>query len=113
MNLGDILAFEKANGIIPVGSVVMIRSDFHKRWDEVGFAKIFPFPGVTLEALKFLHINRTILFHGPEVRRLEEIYNYSWRNPFSPLVILYTLQINIRHLFKMCLPVSFLYQMFS
>src|SRR3546814_11578096 len=44
----------------------MIRSDWYKRWsDTARFAKA-PFPGITLDALKYLHLERKILFHGHE-----------------------------------------------
>lgn len=62
----DVLAWEARHGRIPDGAVVFIRSDWYKRWDEVDrFAKK-PFPGVSLSALKFLHLERRILFHGHE-----------------------------------------------
>lgn len=62
----DILHWEQQHGRIPEGSVVMVRSDFYKRWDEPDFSNIKPFPGITLAALQFLHLNRSILFHGHE-----------------------------------------------
>jgi len=61
----DILEWEKKYGKIPEGAVVMIRSDWYKRWPKKEFSD-FPFPGITLEALKFLHEKRHILFHGHE-----------------------------------------------
>ncbi len=63
----DIKAWEAKHGKIPEGSVVMIRSDWHKKWttDPERFNKA-PFPGITLDALKFLHLERHILFHGHE-----------------------------------------------
>ena len=36
------------------------------RWGEVGRFNQKPFPGVGLDALKFLHLERGILFHGHE-----------------------------------------------
>lgn len=65
-NVGDIRAWETAHGTIPEGSVVMIRSDWYKRWKEVDRFAQAPFPGITLDALKFLHLERRILFHGHE-----------------------------------------------
>jgi kynurenine formamidase len=66
MQVRDILAFEKAHGRIPQGSVVFIRSDWSKRWPDPKLATEDKFPGVTLDALKFLHLQRHILFHGHE-----------------------------------------------
>src|SRR3546814_13684537 len=44
----------------------MFRSDWYKNWaDRENFAKA-PFPGVRLDALKYLHLERKILFHGHE-----------------------------------------------
>jgi kynurenine formamidase len=45
---------------------VFIHSDWAKRWDEPGIAADARFPGVTLAALKFLHLRRHILMHGHE-----------------------------------------------
>jgi kynurenine formamidase len=44
----------------------MIRSDWHKKWADVNRYNKKPFPGVSLDALKFLHLERKILFHGHE-----------------------------------------------
>ena len=64
----DVLAWEAANGGVPAGSVVMVRSDWHKRWPDA--ARFKPadgrFPGVSLGALKLLHLERRILLHGHE-----------------------------------------------
>jgi kynurenine formamidase len=67
----DILAFERRHGRIPRGSVVMVRSDWSKKWTEdpaqaKALAADPVFPGVSLDALKFLHQKRNILFHGHE-----------------------------------------------
>jgi kynurenine formamidase len=62
----DILAWEKAHGRIPEGSVVFVRSDWSKDWPDPKLAIRTPFPGVKLEALRFLHEERHILFHGHE-----------------------------------------------
>ena len=64
--VADIQAWEAKHGRIPQGSVVMIRSDWYKKWAEVERFNKKPFPGVTLEALQFLHLERQILFHGHE-----------------------------------------------
>lgn len=63
----DILAWERKHGTIPVGAVVMFRSDWSKLWssDPMRFNQK-PFPGVSLETLQFLHLQRQILFHGHE-----------------------------------------------
>ena len=49
----------------------MVRSDWSKKWtDDPAKAKALAadpnFPGVSLDALKFLHLQRHILFHGHE-----------------------------------------------
>ena len=48
--------------------VVMVRSDWSKRWPDA--ARFQPadgkFPGVSLDALKLLHLERKILLHGHE-----------------------------------------------
>ncbi len=66
LQVPDILAWEKRYGRIPSGSVVMVRSDWSKRWGEPGLAAEPKFPGVSLPALRFLHEQRHILFHGHE-----------------------------------------------
>jgi kynurenine formamidase len=71
LRVSDIRAFERRHGTIPAGSVVMVRSDWSKRWsDDPVRAKALAadpvFPGVGLDALKFLHLRRHILFHGHE-----------------------------------------------
>jgi kynurenine formamidase len=71
LSVADIKAFEKEHGKIPEGSVVFVRSDWSKRWtDDPAAAKVLAadpaFPGVSLDALKFLHLQRHILFHGHE-----------------------------------------------
>jgi len=66
LQVADIEAWEAANGRIPEGAVVMVRSDWHKKWGDVARFNQKPFPGVSLDALKFLHLERRILFHGHE-----------------------------------------------
>jgi kynurenine formamidase len=66
LQVKDILAFERAHGRIPAGSVVFVRSDWSKTWPDPALATSTPFPGVSLDALKFLHLQRHILFHGHE-----------------------------------------------
>lgn len=64
--VADILAWEQRHGRIPEGAVVFVRSDWSKSWPDPGLATRTPFPGVGLAALKFLHRERHILFHGHE-----------------------------------------------
>jgi kynurenine formamidase len=44
----------------------MVRCDWSKAWPDPDLATRRPFPGVSLDALKFLHLERHILFHGHE-----------------------------------------------
>ena len=62
----DIKDWEATHGTIPEGAVVMVRSDWSKNWPDVEKCSKTPFPGVSLDALKFLHNERNILFHGHE-----------------------------------------------
>lgn len=66
LQVSDIEHWESKNGKIPPGSVVMVRSDWSKGWPDPGLATQKTFPGVSLDALKFLHLERQILFHGHE-----------------------------------------------
>jgi kynurenine formamidase len=66
LQVSDILRWEKRYGRIPEGSVVMVRSDWSKRWPDPALATLTKFPGVSLDALMFLHLQRHILFHGHE-----------------------------------------------
>jgi kynurenine formamidase len=66
LRVSDIRAFEKRHGRIPRGSVVFVRSGWSKRWPDPALAALTEFPGVSLAALKFLHLKRHILFHGHE-----------------------------------------------
>jgi kynurenine formamidase len=66
LQVSDIAQWEDGNGKIPPGSVVMVRSDWSKRWPDPALAGETVFPGVSLDALKFLHEQRHILFHGHE-----------------------------------------------
>jgi kynurenine formamidase len=71
LQVSDVKKFEKKRGRIPKGSVVMVRSDWSKKWTEdpaaaKALAADPKFPGVSLDALKFLHRKRHILFHGHE-----------------------------------------------
>ena len=69
--LADVKAWEHEHGRIPAGSVVMVRSDWSKRWtDDPVAAKALAadgnFPSVALDTLEFLRLQRHILFHGHE-----------------------------------------------
>lgn len=66
LQVADIEAWEKRHGRIPEGSVVFVRSDWSKAWPDPKLATLKEFPGVGLAALKFLHEQRNILFHGHE-----------------------------------------------
>lgn len=66
LKVADIERWETQHGRVPPGSVVMVRSDWSKRWSEPGVAESEEFPGVSLDALRFLHEQRHILFHGHE-----------------------------------------------
>lgn len=66
LQVSDIGRWESHHGRIPAGSVVMVRSDWSKEWPDPELATRTVFPGVSLAALKFLHEERHILFHGHE-----------------------------------------------
>jgi kynurenine formamidase len=66
LQVADIRRFERRHGRIPAGSVVFVRSDWSKRWPDPALSALTEFPGVSLDALKFLHLRRHILFHGHE-----------------------------------------------
>ena len=54
----DIRAWEAKHGRIPEGSVVIIRSDWSKKWNDPTRFNGKTLPGVGLDALKFLHLER-------------------------------------------------------
>jgi len=63
----DAKAWEKVHGTIPEGSVVMVRSDWSKDWERYAKDGLpAKYPGVSLDLLKFLHLERKIIFHGHE-----------------------------------------------
>jgi kynurenine formamidase len=68
LTVDDVRGWEQTNGTVPAGCVLMVRSDWSKRWPDA--ARFQPadgkFPGVSLEALKLLHLERRILLHGHE-----------------------------------------------
>ncbi|EQC32035.1 arylformamidase [Saprolegnia diclina VS20] len=70
LQVADILSWEKTfKTKIPRGAVVFVRSDWAKQWGVVPpqeLAAQFPFPGQSLASVQFLHLNRSILFHGHE-----------------------------------------------
>src|SRR5258708_40371113 len=66
LQVTDIEQWESRHGPIPRGSVVMVRSDWSKDWPDPQLATRTVFPGVSLAALQFLHLQRHILFHGHE-----------------------------------------------
>src|SRR3954463_15472592 len=71
LQVSDVKAWEKQHGRIPEGSVVMVRSDWSKKWtNDPAKAKALAadpvFPGVSLDAIKFLQRKRHILSHGHE-----------------------------------------------
>ena len=66
LQVSDIEAWEKQHGRIPEGSVVFVRSGWSKAWPDRKLATMKEFPGVGLDALKFLDEQRKILFHGHE-----------------------------------------------
>ena len=66
LGVADIKRWESKHGTVPAGSVVMVRSDWSNAWPDPTLASQTVFPGVSLPALKFLHQQRHILFHGHE-----------------------------------------------
>ena len=66
LSVEDIQRWEAVHGRIPEGSVVFVRSDWSKAWPDPALSDRRPFPGVSLAALRFLHEQRHILFHGHE-----------------------------------------------
>jgi kynurenine formamidase len=64
--VADVRDWERRHGPIPAGAVAMIRSDWSKKWHDPSRFTRAPFPGVTLEALQYLHLERHVLMHGHE-----------------------------------------------
>ena len=64
----DCRQHESMYGTIPAGAVVLIRTDWALGWDSYAGPNGMPaiIPGVGLDALKFLHLERLILAHGHE-----------------------------------------------
>lgn len=77
----DIAAWEQRHGRIPSGSVVMFRSDWSRLWTNPARFVSSPHPGVSLAALKLLHLERHILFHGHETADTDNTLDFkaeSW-----------------------------------
>eukprot|EP00928_Gymnodinium_smaydae_P090067 TRINITY_DN73920_c0_g1_i1.p1 TRINITY_DN73920_c0_g1~~TRINITY_DN73920_c0_g1_i1.p1 ORF type:complete len:400 (+),score=57.28 TRINITY_DN73920_c0_g1_i1:78-1277(+) len=67
LTVKDIHQWEATHGRIPKGSAVFVRSDWSLKWREYEKkGMLAAFPGVSLDALKFFHHEREILFHGHE-----------------------------------------------
>jgi kynurenine formamidase len=64
--LADVKEWEHRHGQIPAGAVVMIRSDWSKKWHDPQRFTRQPFPGVGLAVLEYLHLERHVLMHGHE-----------------------------------------------
>ncbi|MGH3804709.1 MAG: cyclase family protein, partial [Pseudonocardiaceae bacterium] len=75
--LADVQEWEKRHGPVPKGSVVMFRSDWSKHWSDPKRFTRRPFPGVSLEALQYLHTKREILFHGHEPLDTDTTENFA------------------------------------
>jgi kynurenine formamidase len=66
LQVSDIKDWERRFGSVPEGAVVFVRSDWSRDWGKPGLAERTVFPGVSLEAVKYLHLERKILLHGHE-----------------------------------------------
>jgi len=64
--VADIKDWELRHGPIPAGSVVMIRSDWSKKWNDPKRFTTQPFPGVTLARSNICILDRHVLMHGHE-----------------------------------------------
>ena len=64
--VADIKDWEHRHGPVPTGSVVMIRTDWSKKWNDPKRFTTQPFPGVSLAALQYLYLNRHVLLQGHE-----------------------------------------------
>jgi kynurenine formamidase len=64
--VADIQDWERRHGPVPAGSVVMVRSDWSRKWNDPKRFTARPFPGVSLAALKYLYLDRHVLLHGHE-----------------------------------------------
>ena len=72
ITVDDIKAFEEANGEIPAGAFVALRTDWYKRWPDNDALNNFDeeggehCPGWSLDALKYLYEERGIAANGHE-----------------------------------------------
>lgn len=72
ITMDDILNWEKRNGRIPFGAFVAMRSDWSKRWPNMGLMMnadnkgIAHYPGWSLDVLKYLYEVRKITASGHE-----------------------------------------------
>lgn len=67
LTVADILAWEQEHGRVPEGSFAALRTDMYKDWEgNPERFKRHPFPGWTLEAIKFLYLERGITANGHE-----------------------------------------------
>src|SRR6266404_3515743 len=82
LQIADIERWESRNGRIPKGSVVMVRSDWSKRWPDPRLATETQFPGVSLDACPIrLHRGITKYFDGSSARE-----RFGWNLRFYPEV---------------------------
>lgn len=66
LQVSDIHDWELRYGRIPEGAVVFVRSGWSHDWGQPGLSQRTVFPGVSLAAVQFLHLERKILLHGHE-----------------------------------------------
>ena len=67
LTVDDIHQWEERHGRVPSGSFVALRTDMYKDWkDNPARFKRHPFPGWSLEALKFLYEERGAVANGHE-----------------------------------------------
>jgi kynurenine formamidase len=66
-SVADLQAWEKKNGRVPAGAFVALRTDMSKDWDSNPERfKRSPFPGWSLETIKFLYEQRGVTATGHE-----------------------------------------------
>ena len=67
LTIADIQAWEKQLGRVPAGSFAALRTDMSKDWTtNPERFKRYPFPGWSLDAIKFLYEHRGIVAYGHE-----------------------------------------------
>ena len=70
LSVSDVARWEKANGQIPLGSIVMIHTGWGSRWDSAGTYRnsdaqgVSHYPGYSADAAKFLVNGRNVLGLG-------------------------------------------------